>query len=76
MRSKSFFVLTAVTLLSYSLFAWGSWAADYQNAILNVEDCVNAHWSEFESRTGDMPSRELEAEWRRECIAYLSSANS
>ena len=76
MRKASVWIISCAALISYTLFSWGSWASDYHDAILSVEDCVNAHWTEFESRTGEMPSMELEAEWRADCIVYLSNSNS
>ena len=75
MRKAPIWIIACAALFSYTLFSWGSWASDYKEAILNVEDCVNAHWSEFESRTGEMPSVERESEWRNDCAVYLSSTS-
>ena len=65
-------LLAGAFLLTYTFYSWASWASDYQEAILNVEDCVMAQWMEHEDRTGDMPSPDLEAEWREECIQYFN----
>lgn len=59
-------------LLTYTLYSWTSWASGYHEAILSVEDCVMVQWAEHEDRTGDVPSLDLEAEWREECIQYFN----
>lgn len=58
--------------LTWLLFSWGSWAADYQRAILDVGDCVMIQWAEYEARTGSLPSAEMEKEWHTDCVAYFS----
>ena len=42
------------------------------DAILTVDDCVMAHWVEYEERVGDMPTISMEVEWQRECSLYLN----
>ena len=37
------------------------------STVLTVEDCVTETWTEFESRTGQMPSIQMEHQFRNEC---------
>jgi hypothetical protein len=60
-------VITLVVLFSAMVMM----TLNRNEAALAVSDCVNDKWEEFESRTGEMPSVELEHEWRKECIETL-----
>ena len=38
-----------------------------------VADCVHQKWLEYELRTGDMPPRQDELEWYRECMEEVTN---
>ena len=58
---------TIITLFGAMMFM----TLQRNEAVLAVSDCVGEKWEEFETRTGTMPSIELEREWQQECVAIL-----
>jgi hypothetical protein len=48
---------------------------DYiSTVVLDVEGCVTSCWQEYEDRTQQMPSVELESVWRDACWTELKAA--
>ena len=42
--------------------------------VLDIESCVTSTWQEYEGRTQQMPSVELESAWRDACRSKMSAA--
>lgn len=62
--------LEFITLVSLGLAmgAAGSWwMGEHKEAVYTVSDCVVDRWSEHETRTGIMPTIEMEREWWKQC---------
>ena len=46
-------------------------AADNDEKLLALSDCVTDRWEEYETQTNRMPSVSMEKEWYAECGAEL-----
>ena len=60
-----FIVLVTLGLAMGAAGSW--WMSAHEEAVHTVSDCVVDRWSEHESRTGIMPTIEMEREWWKHC---------
>ena len=45
----------------------GYWSTAYDKQVHRIGDCAYSKWEEYETRTGSIPTRELEQSWWSEC---------
>ena len=58
----------ALVSLGLAMGAAGSWLmGTHKEAVYTVSDCVVDRWSEHETRTGIMPTIEMEQVWWEQC---------
>lgn len=60
-----FILLVSIGLAMGAAGSW--WAGERNEAVYTVSDCVIERWSEYETRTGRMPTIELERSWWSGC---------
>ena len=69
-------VLASCAVVSLLFFAYFvAVAKPNERRLLDVEACVSQQWRAFEDVRSQMPSIEIERQWRRECVASLRSAS-
>lgn len=67
------FEFIALVSLGLAMGAAGSWWVDKnQEAVLTASDCVVDRWSEHETRTGLMPTIEMERGWWKQCTESIN----
>ena len=66
--TRSWSALFVVLAGSMGIVSLTSWSMHRSEVILSISDCVTAHWTEYEDRTGKMPSSEIEREWYSYCL--------
>ena len=64
------YVLTGLGLAAAIHYTYIS-IVSYQDQIMSVSGCVSDHWREYEDRTGQMPSVEVEESWHRDCLRVV-----
>ena len=60
------YVLAGFGLASIISFALGE-QRNYQDLVLETGECVSNLWQEHETRTGAMPTADMEREWWQKC---------